>query len=215
MIKDLIKLKIPSVTCTLSFNVLLHVTILFTILSIFFIKYVNVITTKIINKEINHIVSDSLEKLNDLGEKINLDDKMKNIGDKIENIGDKIENINDKININDKLTVENIKKMFPYDYYVKLFSKEDVRRKSINDEVFFYIKFTNILLILFLVLFAFYLVRTKSINAHQIKEICIENVLTFILVGGVEFLFFTNVALKYIPTKPSLLFTSLIEGLKN
>ena len=131
MIKDLIKLKIPSVTSTLSFNVLLHVTILFTILSIFFIKYVNVITTKIINKEINHIVSDSLEKLNDLGEKINLDDKMKNIGDKIENIGDKIENINDKININDKLTVENIKKMFPYDYYVKLY-----RKKIEEDSVF-------------------------------------------------------------------------------
>ena len=195
MIKDLIKLKVPSVTGTLSFNVLLHVTILFTILSIFFVKYVGVITTKIINKEINHIVGDNIEKLNDnIGEKLNDSEKLNDLGE--------------------KLTFENIKKMFPYKYYAKLFSKEDVTRKSVNNEVFFYIKFTNILLIVFLILFTFYLVRTNSLNTHQIKEICIENVLTFMLVGLIEFLFFTNIALKYIPTKPSLLFTSLIEGLR-
>ena len=203
MIKDLMKIQMPQVTATLSFNVLLHVTILFTILSIFFMKYITVITSKIINKEINHIVSDNMDNLNS-----QINEIKNNIS---ENIDDRLVNINNILKIKEKVKFENI---FSYDYYSKLFSKEDKTRKSINNEVFFYIKFTNILLILFLLLFTFYLIRTNAINTHQIKEICIENVLTFILVGVFEYLFFTNVALKYIPTKPSLLFTSLLNGLK-
>lgn len=229
MITDLIKLKVPPVNSTLSFNILLHVTILFTILSIFFTKYVSKVSSNIINKVIKDIVSDGIDKTsneinkmkNILLENIELQNNLiekfentDNIDEKIE-IKEQIKQTFDIINeLKDEVQKHDIKKMFPYDYYVKLFSQEDITRKSINNEVFFYIKFTNILLIVFLVLFALYLIKTNSLNTDQIKEICLENVLTFILVGAIEFLFFTNVAMKYIPTEPSLLFTSFFDNFR-
>lgn len=229
MITDLIKLKVPSVTSTLSFNILLHVTILFTILSIFFTTYVSKVTSNLINKEIKDIISDGIGKTsneinnmkNTLLQNIELQNNLieqfentDNVDEQIE-IKEQIKQTYDIINVlKDQVEGNDIKKILPYDYYANLFSKEDITRKSINNEVFFYIKFTNILLIVFLVLFALYLVNTKSINTHQIKEICLENILTFILVGAIEFIFFTNVAMKYIPTEPSLLFTSFFNNFR-
>jgi hypothetical protein len=220
MIKDLIKIKVPSVTSTLSFNVLLHVTILFTILSVFFTKYVSKISSNIINNEIKHIIDDGIEKSseeinkikNKLSETITLQNNLIEQFENTENINDKLE-IKEKIQQTFNTINELTNQIFPYDYYVNLFSKEDITRQSINNEVFFYIKFTNILLIIFLGLFTFYLVKTNAINSHQIKEICLENILTFMLVGLVEFLFFKNVAMKYIPTEPSLIFTSFFGSL--
>lgn len=222
MIADLIKLKVPLVTSTLSFNILLHVTIFFTILSIFFTTYISKVTSNIINKEIKHIVIDIIDKSinknkNNLLENITLQNSLieqfkntDNIDKKIE-ITNKIKQTYDIINV----LKDRVQPIFPYDYYVNLFSKEDIIRKSINNEVFFYIKFTNILLFIFLILFTLYLVKTNALNTHQIKEICLENILTFIFVGILEFVFFNNVAMKYIPIKPSLLFTSFMDGLKN
>lgn len=223
MIKNLIKFKVPSLTGELSFNILLHVVILFTILSIFFTKYVCKVSSNIINQEIKNIINDGVKKLpveinNTLVENITLQSSSIEQFENVEDNSNKSELI-DKIKqtydvINDLKNKENIAKTIPYDYYVDLFSKEDITRQSINDEIFFYIKFTNILLIVFLISFLFYLVNNNLLNIDQIKHICLENILTFILVGIVEFLFFTNVAIKYIPTYPSLMFTSFYEDLK-
>ena len=215
---------ISSNTGILSFNILLHIVILFTILSIFFMKYICSVSSNIINNEIKHIVHDSIKKSsysikntksklyqniidqNKLFEQFteteNNEDKLK-IKDQINQMSDIIDKLKDKVKNNNP---------FKYDYYYDLFSKEDYTRKSINNEVFFYIKFTNILLVVFLILFVFYLLKTKTLNKEQISEVCLENVLTFMLVGIIEFLFFTNVAMKYIPSEPSLIFTSFIDG---
>lgn len=263
MISDLTKLKIPEVNSTLSFNILLHVTILFTILSLFFTHYITKISSKIINNEIKHIVEDNVSKssesINKMKEKLfenlnlqnNLIEKFENSNDtnekkilqnQITQTYNIINDLKDKLNLDvpsnidqlnlpsnidqlnvpsniinelkDKIKLNNIKKYFPYDYYHSLFSKEDAMRQSINNEVFFYIKFTNILLVVILLLFTFYLLKTNSITIDQIKEISIENILTFICVGAIEFLFFTNVAMKYIPTDPSLISKSLIGFLR-
>jgi hypothetical protein len=265
MISDLTKLKIPEVNSTLSFNILLHVTILFTILSLFFTHYITKISSKIINNEIKHIVEDNISKSSESinkmkeklfeniilqnnlieqfensdnnNEKITLKNQIETTYNIINDLKDKVDlevpsnlisqlNLKDNLisqlnlpaniinNLKDKIKSENVKQYFPYDYYHSLFSKEDPMRQSVNNEVLFYIKFTNILLILFLLLFAFYLLKTKSITMDQIKEIGIENILTFICVGAIEFLFFTNVAMKYIPTDPSLISKSLIGFLR-
>jgi hypothetical protein len=75
MITDIIKLKMPHVNSSNSFNILLHVTILFLILSLFFRFYICGITTKMINKEIDHIISDGVKsssgKLDEVKSKIN------------------------------------------------------------------------------------------------------------------------------------------------
>jgi len=216
----------PSSTSILSFNIFLHIVILFTILSVFFIKYISNVSSHIINNEIKHIVHDGIKKsshsikntksklyqniidqnklLEQFTETENNEDKLK-IKDKINQMSDIINKLKEKVQNNNNNT-------FKYEYYYDLFSKEDYTRKSINNEVFFYIKFTNILLVVFLLLFVFYLLKTKTLNKEQISEVCLENVLTFMLVGVIEFLFFTNVAMKYIPSEPSLIFTSFIDG---
>jgi len=216
----------PSSTSILSFNIFLHIFILFTILSVFFIKYISNFSSHIIINEIKHIfyygikqsshsIKNTKSKLyqniinqNKLLEQFteteNNEDKLK-IKDKINQMSDIINKLKEKVQNNNNNT-------FKYEYYYDLFSKEDYTRKSINNEVFFYIKFTNILLVVFLLLFVFYLLKTKTLNKEQISEVCLENVLTFMLVGVIEFLFFTNVAMKYIPSEPSLIFTSFIDG---
>lgn len=206
MIKDLIKIQIPPVTSELAFNILLHITILFIILSIFFMYYISKISSTIINDEIKHLIEDSFNKLSK-----NISDAKNNSNNKfyVATNYDQIKIIKEQLT--NKLKKENID--IPYDYYIKLLSEEDILRKNINNEVFFYIKFTMTLLSLMLFLFTFYLISTKSINMNHFKEICIENVLTFILVGIIELLFFSFIAIKYIPIEPSLLMTSFIDSL--
>ena len=46
-------------------------------------------------------------------------------------------------------------------------------------------------------------------------EIISENILTFLFVGVVEYLFFTQIAFKYVPAPPSLLVESLIDSFKD
>lgn len=46
-----------------------------------------------------------------------------------------------------------------------------------------------------------------------IKEIIVENILTFLFVGVIEYLFFTMIALKYIPVMPSLMADSFFADI--
>ena len=47
-----------------------------------------------------------------------------------------------------------------------------------------------------------------------IMDILKENIITFIFVGIVEYLFFTKIAFKYVPAPPSTLVTTLLETFK-
>ena len=52
----------------------------------------------------------------------------------------------------------------------------------------------------------------KNVN---IGHIILENIVVFIFVGAVEFWFFTHIAMKYVPTSPSLIVNTLIDSIKN
>jgi len=47
----------------------------------------------------------------------------------------------------------------------------------------------------------------------NIKDVIIENMITFIFVGLVEYLFFTKVAIKYIPVEPSTIKNTTLKTL--
>jgi hypothetical protein len=100
-----------------------------------------------------------------------------------------------------------------YDYYVKLFSKEDDKRAKINDQILFYMKMTNILIVIMLILFTYYLLKTKNVFLEEVKYLLFENILTFIFIGVIEYFFFTRVALKFIPAPPSLIAKSFMTAL--
>ena len=65
--------------------------------------------------------------------------------------------------------------------------------------------------VLFTIIFTLYIGCDRGIN---ISHILIENIVIFVCVGIVEYIFFTKVALHYIPTTPSLLIKTVIETLK-
>ena len=75
----------------------------------------------------------------------------------------------------------------------------------------------NILLILAVfIVFIIFVIYYKK-NGYEInwKHLLIENVILFALIGVVEYLFFTRVASKYIPTSASFISASLIDSVKN
>ena len=70
---------------------------------------------------------------------------------------------------------------------------------------------SSIFISLIIVLMVLKFTCNKDIGLFQIVK---ENIVTFIFIGAVEYLFFVNVALKYIPVLPSTLTTSLIQSFK-
>lgn len=55
----------------------------------------------------------------------------------------------------------------------------------------------------------------KTCNASlPLKHILLENAITFAMIGCVEYYLFTNIALKYVPVKPSAIGSTLVQQMK-
>lgn len=230
-----------------SFNILLHVTILFTILSLFFRYYITKVSSNAINNEVKHLIEENIKKAKPSMEQIkNKISEYKQIKNDLTNayiaseevntknqLQSRISEVTNKLNnlkvlipqfmdTNNKMIdgntinniTHNITDNFSYEYYEKLFSEEDLTRQKVNNEILLYMKIINILLILTLLFFGFYLLKTNSLEKNEMKTIVLENILTFICVGFVEYLFFTKIILKFVPAPPSTIVTSLISSLK-
>ena len=219
------KIKNPSFTPENCVNIVLHMTILFTLLSLLFKYYISDITKTAINSEIDHIVNESISHLNKdninygklihelMHQKNELLKKYSNIKNLAEkNMNNLTHKIN-KLNINPEHFTDITNSS--YDYYYNLFSKQDQTVKTSNEKVFFYIFLVNILLIIIFIIMTFYFYKTKNISSDEIKIIVLENVLTFGFVGIIEYLFFTKVALKYSAITPSILYTTFLDSFKN
>ena len=166
---------------TLAFDIGVHVSILFLILSIFFILIVSKLSKKAINKEITKSIDKYLETP--------LKEQVKSTG------------LHANMSNTDVMTVG------------KLYAREDLTVKTNNDWVFNTIIFVNIVLIIILLL-SIILIRYNCNICVPIKNILISNIIIFSLVGIVEYLFFTHIALKFVPVKPSVMTLSFIENLK-
>ena len=269
-------------TSKLSLNVILHVTILFTILSLLFMLYITKLTTKLINHELGEKIKDffneylyttttvpnestydpnattvpttinitvpitpslSIQGLtnnitnnitttmisliqNEINQIIINDPTIQNLNatntiliNKMklaansaieQGIQKNINNINSQINLN----ITNIIKNFPYDYYINIFKQKETFRETVNENLFTQIKLFNLLLIIFLISFIGISLLTNTLNISDVIGIFTENIITFIFVGIIEVWFFLNVASKYIPTPPSLLYTSALSSLQ-
>lgn len=242
------------------FNIALHITILFTILSWFFLLYIKKISADAINGELVSLIDnffDSLKQKKIINKKLNeYTRKFKNILNKMEIdptdtklINQLLSVHNDDPQINklkqiyieittikfllndnssDNLNIINIlnynlantntnsnTKNLLFDYYINLLSKEDSTRKLVNEEISNKIMFTNALIIGFFLLYTFSLYATNSLSLHDITEVTIENIITFIFVGIIEVIFFIKIIFNYIPSPPSLIISSLLENIKN
>jgi hypothetical protein len=152
-------------------NALLHVFILFTILSLFYIFYIRKVEENAFNSEINNAIQEKL-----------------------------VPNVNELVRNNPSLqgTINAI----PFTSLKRIYSKEDVLRANQNEWVKKSMIATSVTL--FLILATILLVLKQSCGiCVPITEILLENLISFVFIGAVEFLFFVNVAFKFVPVQPS------------
>jgi hypothetical protein len=202
-------------------NILIHVAILFTILSVFFSKVISNLASNAINKELEHIIKDSFKPA-----KLYKDKLLKKFNELKDNVSDNDTQLNNIKFLLAKVTGENNLPSFPIDlvkntgdksldYYLKLFSNEDRTRLRVNNELFDKIKISNIIIVGFVIIVSTLFIYNNIVSFEEFKHILLDNVVTFTFVGIVEVLFFLNIALKFIPAPPSLIFTSFIESMKD
>ena len=105
-------------------------------------------------------------------------------------------------------------KLLPLDKLHKMFKKQDSTVKTHNDDLIRLIVIINTLIWLFFIVLI--LVLKYNCDSHlNIKEIIFENFVLFSLVGFVEYLFFTRIAVKFIPVEPSFISKQFVDALKN
>ena len=166
-------------------NVVLHVLILFSLLSILFMFYISKITTNEINNQFNDIVNG-----------IDLSD----LKDKHPEIYKILESFNpsyfDKI-------INNFK------------NNPDPLRESINDNIFNTIYIIIGFLLFIAVLLNILPFSLTNFCLSSFKHLGYELITIFAFVGLIEYWFFTNIASKYIPVKPDVLIESIKERMIN
>ncbi len=169
-------------------NIAIHVTILFSILSILFIYYITHLTSNLLNGHFTGIINKYFK--------------------------DNTNNLKNYIKTNN-LPFNNYINNFDYNYYEKVYSKQDLTRKLINEQVINKIINVNILLVIITILYCITLLLTNNISYGDIKDLIIENIISFSIIGVIEYLFFTNIAFKFVPSPPSHILKSLLANLKN
>lgn len=173
-------------------DIALHVLILFTFLTIFFFVYIS----KLEKQNLNN-VTDSL-----------IEEKTGNLLNTVDEWQNKLKKLNDNIDIKiDWNVVNNIS-----DKLIEKSKDETVQIKNNNDKLFkesmiiilsLFILFIGLVIVLFLL----------GYNIH-LKHIIIVNLIIFSLTGVIEYLFFTNVASKYIPVNPDFTTNTILDRLK-
>ena len=166
-------------TQNMIFNIGIHVTILFTILTIFFILVISKVSHNAINHEFVNLMDDKL-----------------------------------KPHINE--VFRKTPQLIPFTSHIsssKLFTNEDITVKYNNKWQYITMYMTIAFLIILTTLYPLILKYTCN-KCIPIKDIIILNITIFVFIGIVEYMFFTHIAMKFIPVKPSVITVSLLDDLK-
>lgn len=170
----------------LSLNILLHVSVLFTFLTIFYSLYGSKVESQASNNQFKQIIGGNVEKILKEG--------------------------NEK---SGGLLKKGVEVLDPFlDVLEKQYSKPDEANEIYNNWLFR----SSGLVSVFLFLIIFIIVLILSLSCQQcpsqyLGKLIFENAVIFTGVGFVEYLFFKNIALKYIPAPPSLMVDRLIEDI--
>ena len=212
-------------TSTFILNAFIHVSLLFSFLTILFIYIIKPLSSSKFKEEIDHIIDDQIN--NAIPNKIDLSMIKTDINNRKKIIND-LKNalsIYYKINNEDSSQALNTISIFDnifnyinnhnniYNNLINEYSSENNLIKIHNDYVennAFYLSI--ILLIITSVLII--LDKLSNISCINLTKLLTENLLTFIFIGFIEYWFFINYAFKYIPVKPSLLISSFIDNIK-
>lgn len=203
-------------------NVFLHVTILFGFLYILYVYIIKDISSNAFKSEIGHIIDSSIKPNIPL---IDLQKYKKDYDYKISLLN----NLNNKFGLSidtnvllqeNNIDISAISKIIDsisshtlLDSYIQEYSKPhyvtSLNNESLLDNgLYVFIIFSAI---------AILMIATVKISCGlctNVTKLIIENLLTFTLVGTVEYWFFMTYASKFIPAPPSLLVRTAIDTVK-
>jgi hypothetical protein len=166
-------------TTNFGVNVGLHIVILFTFLSLFFVFYI----TKISKATIENELSENIEKAIH---------------------GAVGEHKNELAEFLDKLPVNTLDKLYD----------QPEKGLNVNNKwLFKTILIINMALWILLII-SVVLLKYKCGEVIDIKGLLIENALVFSCIGIVEYVFFTKIALKFVPVEPSFISQQFITSVK-
>ena len=171
-----------------SFNIGLHVLILFTFLTVFFFTYVSKISKENINNALKSIVKIETRKFLD---EINKWDKIFNFRSTIN--WDEADKIANKF-------VKNSQNELPE------ITKNNTRLLWVG-----IIMIVSLFLLLSSMYFYYRYVLKLDINLGRIFG---ENIVIFSIIGIIEFIFFSQIASKYIPVTPDFVSKSVLDRIK-
>jgi hypothetical protein len=203
-------------------NAFLHVTLLFIFLYILYVFIINKISSDAFKSEIDHIIDNSIKPniplidlqkyKNDYNYKISLLNNLNN------NFGLSVD-ANVLLQENDidisaiSKIIDSISRHNLLDSYMQEYSNPhyvtSLNNKSLLDNGLYVIIIFSIMTIL--------MIATVKISCGlctNVTKLIIENILTFIFVGAIEYWFFMTYASKFIPAPPSLLTSTAIDSIK-
>ena len=96
---------------------------------------------------------------------------------------------------------------------INLYSKPDQTTEMYNKLLMNALVLVNIILWVALIIIIF-IVKWYNWNELELSIIIIENILIFMVIGVIEYLFFTRIAFKYIPVEPSFMKKQLIQTIQ-
>jgi len=168
-------------------NILIHILILFSFLSILFFAYISHVEEKSINREVKKAVNKEIDN------GLQLLEKYKSYLDK------------------NKL-IRSLRNVSNYLTKTSDDSSEEIRK---NNTWLIKLSITTIisLIIVIFILLVYFILYRKDII--QFKEILMENLFIFVFVGIIEYWFFANIVSKYVPVMPTLLSKTFFGNIKN
>jgi len=227
------------------FNILIHSTLLFTFLYLFFTLYLSKFVKTVTNSELTHIIDEQISEKsflnvfnNTMNEQIDKNLFLNSLNNQINEQIDK-NSLNNPINEQiDKNSLDNTmyasyyKQINKYidtknsflnkfinqnnvSYYKNIFSKEPTNLKLINKGVFDKLFQILILIYIIVILVGIYMYSTGNITLFEIGGILLENIILFIFIGAFEYLFFSNIASKFIPILPSEAYKLVYKNLQD
>jgi preprotein translocase subunit Sss1 len=120
----------------------------------------------------------------------------------------------DKLDDTQKQSLSNILKIMPINNLIEKTNKPSSFVEEHNNWIKRVAIVTSILGVIGVIIII-YIYKYNCGICIPIQHILFENIIAFAFIGVVEYLFFTRIALKFIPAPPSLLVSSFIDKIKN
>jgi hypothetical protein len=216
-------------------NGFLHVTLLFSFLTVLYYFIISPLTLKLLHNEIGDIIdnifNNQFPKPITININNNLSKELSNIKNKLEHFtneyalaptdNDKQYLLSNLSNFNNKINSEKKILNNTYNYYInpnllnnliETYSTPNNILLTNNQSIMYHTLFISVCLFIITIILSvsFKLRYNDHVN---ISHILCENLLIFSIIGYIEYWFFTTYAFKYIPLLPSKLSTLLNENI--